>query len=93
MNTIDKILCELIVPVLGDHGRDLVELGHMVTNGTLDEIDTFGIEIMQTANHIADLSNKIVAASDPEHAKELQPKFDKLKAKWEEEYPGIPFLR
>lgn len=93
MDVIDKILCKLIVPQVGDHGYALTELGHNMANGSGDEMDKFGIELMRIGNHIADWSNKLVAISDPEKAKELQPKFDKLKAKWEEEYPDIPFLR
>lgn len=93
MDAIDKILSSLIVTDVGDHGYELVKLGNSMVNGSGDEMDKFGIELMQIANHIADWSNNLVAASDPERAKELQPKFDSLKSKWEEEHPDIPFLR
>lgn len=93
MENLEKILCQLIVSVVGDHGHELVELGHSMINNSGDEMDKLGIELMQIANHIADYCNNLVAIVDPEHAKELQPKFDKLKAKWEEEYPDVPFLR
>lgn len=93
MDEIDKVLCGLIVPVVGDHGYDLVKLGKSMVNGSDDEMDKFGIELLQIANHIADWSNRMVTASDPEGAKELQVKFDNLKSKWEEANPGVPFLR
>lgn len=93
MDAIDKILCELIVSEVGGHGFDLVKLGNAMVNDSGDEMDKFGIELLQIANHTADWCNKIVAASDPEGAKELQVKFDALKSRWEEDNPGVPFLR
>lgn len=93
MENLEKILSSLIVPQVGDHGYELLDLGNSMNNGSGDEMSKFGIELMQISNHIADWCNNLVAVSDPKHAKELQPKFEKLKAKWEEEYPDVPFLR
>lgn len=93
MEELEKILCKLITPIVGDHGMELIELGHSMVNDSGDEMDKFGIELIQIGNHIADWTMNLMTIADPKAAKELRPKFDDLKNSWEEEHPDVPFLR
>lgn len=93
MEELEKILCKLIVPVVGDHGMELIELGHSMVNDSGDEMDKYGVELIQIGNHIAEWTMNLMTICDPKAAKELRPKFDDLKESWEKEYPGVPFLR
>ena len=54
MEDLEKMLCKLIVPAVGDRGMELVELGHSMLNDSGDEMDKFGVELIQIGNHIAD---------------------------------------
>lgn len=93
MEELEKILCKLIVPVVGDHGMELIELGHSMVNDSGDEMDKYGLELIQIGNHIAEWTMDLMSIADPKAAKELQPKYDALIESWEKEHPGVPFLR
>lgn len=93
MEDLEKMLCKLIVPAVGDRGMELVELGHSMINDSDDEMDKFGVELIQIGNHIADWTMKVLTVADPKAAEELRPKFDDMQKAWKEGNPDVPFLR
>lgn len=93
MNELEKALFKLVVPVVSDSGLKLIELGHSMVADNGDEMDEYGIQLIQIGNHIADWCDQVIALIDPDGAPGLHAKYEELVAAWNEEHPDVPFLR
>lgn len=93
MHELEKALFKLVVPVVSDSGLKLVELGNSMVADNGDEMDKYGLQLVQIGNHIADWCDQVVTLIDSNGSKELHAKYEELVAVWNEEHPDVPFLR